>query len=201
MLEIPLKVSDLFKYRHIASAVEALPQIGYRVQSVYRKQVPEDLRVFVTRNSEIYAGGTSYKTRVVYSLLYGELTDKANLTALIADGVDSFDTETLKSMIKSKEDGEKVAFALSVLQDYLDYLKTDTWRGLKSNFKFEDDFEVFSGIKSKLGISDIDLGRNTDVFSVAGKETIQALSELSKDFLVYELLLMSEELKRRGGSK
>jgi hypothetical protein len=195
---IDLTIDDLLKYKHIGKAVESLPQVGYRVQSAFRKTTPEELKDFVFKHSELYAGNGGYRTRVIYSLLHGELTEKDKLLKIIAEEVNSISTETLQSMIKSKEDGENIAFSISVLQDYISYLKTGEWRGLKSNFKLKDDFSTFIGLKDTIGLSKVDLGSNKGIFKKVNQDMLNSLSEMNKDLLIREFLLVCEELNKRG---
>ena len=197
MMYTNLTIDDLMKYKHIAKAVEAVPQLSFKVLTTYRKTTPEDLQLFVNKHSELFAGYGKYRTKIVYSLLNAGYTNKVNLFKLVESEINELSSETMTDMIKSKEDGEKLAFALSILQDYLLFLRRGTWKGINSSYRFKEDFSEFVGLKDSLGISNLDLGSNQEILKRLDNEDFETLTSLSKDFLIYELLLAYEELNKR----
>lgn len=193
-----LNIEELLKYRCISEAIELIPQVGYSIQSKYRRSTPEELKAAVIKYSELYASKNGYRTRIVYSLLNGENTDKTTLKLIIEDGINELDLDTLMSMVKTKEDGEKIAFAISVLQDYIEYLTTGKWKGPKCNYKNKEELEKVVEIRELAGTASIEFGITRSNIDSMNEKVVSSLAKLDKTALIKELTLTYAELAKRS---
>lgn len=193
-----LSIEKLLKYVSIVKALEDIPQLGFKIQSKYRRIADKELVTEVTKYSELFRQNTSYRVRLVYSLLTGENTEKDKLKSLIAEELEGLSVENMMRMIKSKEDAENLAFSICVLEDYMNYLQTGKWQGPISEFKQKEDLEKLIEIRDIASVADIDfsdtrnrISKDTDT----SKKLVQKLTKLDKNTIIKELVLAYSELK------
>ncbi len=68
---------------------------------------------------------------LIEAVLLAEKSDKSGLASLIESHIKSISSQELLSSIQSKKKAQDVAFAVAVIDDYIDYLESDrVWKNL-----------------------------------------------------------------------